>query len=172
MRWHWDIREAIDIVLKHIDDHGANLWGHAIRLPESAGGGVRLVSRTNFPAENFFGEFKHDERRRSGRKNLTQDLEQLPAEAVLVYNLEHADYVTQVSGSLDRLAEAFSCLDHDRHEKRLKGLPSDDLQQDLRSELQLTSASLSTADRRVIRTVEMDRRIAAAAGSRAPRRRH
>ena len=167
-----DIREAIDIVLKHIDVHGANLWGHVIRLPESAGGGVRLVFRTNFPAENFFGEFKHDERRRSGRKNLTQDLEQLPAEAVLVYNLEHADYVTHVCGSLDRLAEAFACLDHDRHEKRLKGLPSDDRQQDLQSELQLTSASLSTADRRVVRTEEMDRRIVAAAGSRAPHRCH
>ncbi len=167
-----DIREAIDLVLKHIDAHGANLWGHAIGLPESAGGGVRLVSRTNFPAENFFGEFKHDERRRSGRKNLTQDLEQLPAEAVLVYNLEHTDYVAHVCGSLDRLAEAFAHLDHDRHEKRLKGLLSDNRQQDLRNELQLTSASLSTADRRVVRTEEMDRRVTAAAKSRAPHRHH
>ena len=73
-----DIRQAIDIILKHIDVHGANLWGHAIRLPERTGGGVRLTSRTNFLAENFFGTLKHDERRRSGRKNLTQDLEHLP----------------------------------------------------------------------------------------------
>ncbi len=65
-----DIREAIDIILKHIDTHGTNLWGHVIHLPESSGGGIRLVVRTNFPAENFFGDFKHDERRRSGRKNL------------------------------------------------------------------------------------------------------
>ena len=43
-----DIRQAIDIILKHIDNHGANLWGHAIRLPQSAGGGVRLIARTNF----------------------------------------------------------------------------------------------------------------------------
>jgi hypothetical protein len=50
-----DIPEAIDIILKHIDVHGANLWGHAIRLPERAGGGVRLVVRTNFPAEHFLG---------------------------------------------------------------------------------------------------------------------
>jgi hypothetical protein len=62
-----DTRQAIDIILKHIDRHGPNLWGHAIRLPESAGGGVRLTSRTNFPAENFFGTLKHDERRRRGR---------------------------------------------------------------------------------------------------------
>ena len=166
-----DIREAIDIILKHIDVHGANLWGHAIRLPESAGGGIRLVSRTNFPAENFFGGLKHDERRRSGRKNLTQDMERLPAEAALVYNLEHVEYVTLVCGSMDHLAEAFAHLDHDQREKHLMGLPSDEPQQDLGSVLQLASASLSTADRHVIRTEEMDRRVAAAARSRAPRRR-
>ena len=167
-----DIREAIDIVLKHIETHGANLWGHAIHLPESAGGGVRLVVRTNFPAENFFGELKHNERRRSGRKNLTQDLEQLPAEATLVYNLEHADYVTLICGSLDHLAEAFAHLDLDQHEKRLRGLSFGDPHLDIGNELQLASASLSTADRRVIRTAEMDRRVATAARSRAPHRRH
>ncbi len=167
-----DIREAIDLVLKHMDVHGANLWGHAIQLPESAGGGVRLVVRTNFPAENFFGGFKHDERRRSGRKNLSQDLEQLPAEAILIYNLKHADYVAILCGSLERLPEAFAQMDLEQQEKRLKGLPSEDRQQDLKREIQLASASLSTADRRVIRTVEMDRRVVAAARSRAPRRLH
>ena len=166
-----DIRQAIDIILKHIDSHGANLWGHAIRLPQSAGGGVRLIARTNFLAENFFGQLKHDERRRSGRKNLTQDLEHLPAEAALVYNLEHADYVALVCGSLDRLAEAFAHLDHDQREKYLRGLPAHDPQPDLGSVLQLESASISTADRRVIRTEEMDRRVAAAAKSGAPNRR-
>jgi hypothetical protein len=165
-----DIRQAIDIILKHIDVHGANLWGHAIRLPESAGGGVRLMSRTNFLAENFFGTLKHDERRRSGRKNLTQDLEHLPAEAALVYNLAHTDYVSLICGSLDRLAEAFAHLD--QREKHLRGLPSDDPHQDLGSVLQIASASLSTPDRRVIRTEAMDRRVVAAAKSRAPHRRH
>lgn len=167
-----DIRQAIDIILKHIDSHGANLWGHAIRLPQSAGGGVRLIARTNFLAENFFGQLKHDERRRSGRKNLTQDLEHLPPQAALVYNLEHADYVALICGSLDRLAEAFAHLDHDQREKHLRGLPSDDPQQDLGTVLQLESASLSTADRRVIRSEQMDRRVVAAAKSGAPRRRH
>ncbi len=91
---------------------------------------------------------------------------------MLVYNLERADYVACVCGSLDHLAEAFAQLDFDRHEMRVKGLPSDNRQQDLSSEIQLASASLSTADRRVIRTEEMDRRVAAAARSRAPHRRH
>jgi hypothetical protein len=167
-----DTRQAIDIILKHIDSHGANLWGHAIRLPESAGSGVRLIARTNFPAENFFGTLKHDERRRSGRKKLTQDLEHLPAEAALVYNLEHPDYVNLICGSMDRLAEAFARLDRDQRENHLRGLPSDNPKQDLASALQLESASLSTADRRVIRTEKMDHRVAAAAKSRAPHRRH
>ncbi len=166
-----DVREAIDVILKHIDDHGKNLWGHAIRLPEGTGGGVRLVARTNALAENFFKKLKHDERRRSGRKNLGQELEHLPAEAALVYNLEHDDYVRIVCGSLDRLPKAFAELDRLDRERRLNGEPHEDREDDLRTVLQLASASLSPADRRVVRNEEMGRRIGAAARSRAPRRR-
>jgi hypothetical protein len=164
-----DSREAIDVILGHLEVHGHNLWGHAIRLPESAGGGVRLVSRTNFLCENFFGELKHDERRRSGRKNLGQDLEHLPAEAALVRNLEHEDYVRIVCGSLDRLPAAFADLDRAARERKLAGLPDEPQAENLDVILQLASASLSPADRRVVRTEQMDRRIAAAAQSRAPR---
>ena len=165
-----DLREAIDLILTHIDAHGENLWGHAIRLPESAGGGVRLVARTNALAENFFKMLKHDERRRSGRKNLGQDLEHLPAEAALVHNLEHDDYVNILCGSLDRLPKAFAELDRQERERALNGAPQEDQeQQNLQTILQIASASLSPADRRVVRTEVMDRRIAAAARSRAPR---
>ena len=167
-----DIRQAIDIILKHIDSPWRQPLGTRHPIARERWWWCPADARTNFLAENFFGQLKHDERRRSGRKNLTQDLEHLPAEAALVYNLEHADYVALICGSLDRLAEAFARLDHDQREKYLRGLPADDPQQDLGSVLQLESASLSTADRRVIRTEEMDRRVAAAAKSRAPRRRH
>ncbi len=164
-----DVREAIDVILTHIDDHGQNLWGHAIRLPEGAGAGVRLVARTNALAENFFKMLKHDERRRSGRKNLGQDLEHLPAEAALVHNLEYDDYVRIVCGSLDLLPATFAELDQLERERRLNGESADDREDDLRTILQLASASLSTADRRVVRTEKMERRIDAAARSRAPR---
>lgn len=166
-----DVREAIDVILTHMDDHGKNLWGHAIRLPEGAGGGVRLVARTNALAENFFKMLKHDERRRSGRKNLGQELEHLPAETALVHNLEYDDYVRIVCGSLDRLPAAFAELDQRERERRLNGDPPEDREDDLRTILQLASASLSPADRRVVRTEKMGRRIDAAARSRAPRRR-
>ncbi len=164
-----DSREAIDLILDHINTHGKNLWGHAIQLPERTGGGVKMVSRTNFLCENFFKELKHDERQRSGRKNLGQDLEHLPAEAALARNLEHEDYVSTVCGSLDQLPAAFADLDRHDRERKLDGLPEEPLDEDLDVILQLASASLSPADRRVVRTEQMDQRIASAARSRAPR---
>ena len=63
---------------------------------------------------------KHSERRRSGRKNLTQDLEHLPAAAAIAYNLKDPDYVTIVCGSLDKLAEAFAKLDQEEQSRRRK----------------------------------------------------
>ena len=164
-----DTREAIDLVLEHIERHGKSLWGHAIRLPEGADGGIRLVARTNNRIENLFKESKHGERQRSGRKNLTQDLEHFPAEALLAHNLKCPDYVGIVCGSLDRLDEAFAELDREDRERKLKGLPPGE-QITSNVVLQIGSASLPTADRRVVRSKEMDRRVRAAASSRAPRR--
>jgi hypothetical protein len=163
-----DIRNAIDTILKHVDTHGNNLWGHAIVLPEYAGGGIRLVARTNELLENFFKQIKHLERRRSGRKNLTQDLEHLPASAALVHNLKDAEYVSIVCGSLDNLAKAFAQLDQEEQSGRQKGLPSTQTD-NLERVLRISTSSLSTADRRIVRTKEMNRRIKKAAKSRAPR---
>jgi hypothetical protein len=164
-----DTRDAIDLILQHIENHGDNLWGHAIALPEAAGGGIRLVARTNHVSENFFGRFKHDERLRSGYKNLGYVLETIPAEALLVRNLEHEDYVTAICGSLHDLPNAFAELDRQERASKRSGLSRQEQEDDLEALLQVASASLSPADRRVVRTKEMDRRIAAAAASRAPR---
>ncbi len=163
-----DIRDAIDTILKHVDTHGNNLWGHIIRLPEYAGGGIRLVARTNELLENFFKEVKHSERRRSGRKNLTKDLEHLPAAALLAHNLKHDDYVSIVCGSLDKLAEAFVQLDQEEQRRQQKGLISTE-PEDLERVLQLSTSSLSTADKRIVRTDGMNRRMKKAAKSRVPR---
>ena len=106
----------------------------------------------------FFTVLKHDERRRSGRKILTQDFEHLPSEAALVYNLKCADYVSIACGSLDRLHEAFATVDLDKAEKMnvKERIPH------------VETASLPTVDRKIIRTDQMQRRISAAAKSRAP----
>jgi len=161
-----DTKEAIDLIFEHLVNHSDYLWGHAISLPECAGGGVRLVKRTNNLLENFFGLMKHAERRRSGRKNLTHDLEQLPAQAALVKNLNDPDYVNIVCGTLDRLPEAFAQLDSEQHCKSQKDVFQQNAD-NLSPLLQIESASLSIADRTTVRTEAMNERIRAAAGSRA-----
>jgi hypothetical protein len=157
-----DQRAAIDIVLAHLKTHGRFLWGHAIRLPRRVGGGIRLVHRTNNVLESWFHTLKHGERRRSGRKVLTQDLERLSPAAALAANLKHADYVSIVCGSLDRLPEAFARLD-DRVQRKAKA-PVSSTGRPVDAE----TASLSITDRKLVRTDEMTQRVidAAQMGSR------
>ena len=158
-------RKAIDIILQHLDKHGPSLWGHAINLPQ-ANGGVRLVDRTNLPLEAFFHGVKHGERRRSGRKILTQDLESFPAAAILATNLSKPDYVAALCGTLDDLPAAFATLDagHRTHSLSIRQQPAADLPTDL------LSASLPASDRSLVRSEGLTARVLAAARSRAPRR--
>lgn len=155
-----DLRGAIDLVLEHLDRHGPTLWGHQIHL---RGGRTRLVDRTNNALEGFFHTIKHGERRRSGRKVLTQDLEQMPAGAALAMNLTCPDYVQIVCGSLDELPAAFADLD-----ARGQGPPRR-RSRDAVETGQTVSSSLPTADKKLVRTDEMSHRIRTAAASRAPR---
>jgi hypothetical protein len=164
-----DLREAIDLILEHLERHGPSLWGHVIALPVKAGGGIRLVERTNVLLESFFHEIKHGERRRSGRKVLTQDLEQLPASAVLARNLTKPDYVTILCGTLDGLPHAFAELDAtDRSRSlpaRTRSTPSITV-----GGQDIVSSSLPRADRDLVRTPAMRERVLAESRSRAPRR--
>ncbi len=162
-----DTREAIDLIMQHLETHHESLWGHAIRLPAEAGGGIRLVERTNNLIENFFRGIKHGERRRSGRKILTQDFEHLPPEAALACNLNRPDYVAILCGSLDRLADAFAELDVERRKSKLAGRPTAHL--GLAQPSKIASASLPSVDRKLIRSENMRQRVMSAAKSRDPR---
>jgi hypothetical protein len=68
------------------------------------------VNRTNNPAEHFFSRQNQAMRRRTGRKNLGRDLEDLPAEAALVHNLQQPSYVRVVIGSIDQLPARFASV--------------------------------------------------------------
>ncbi len=159
-------RDGIDIILDHIDRHGEHLWGHLIRLPTSAGGGTRLVDRTNNLLEGFFRGSKQGERRRSGRKKLTQDLEHLPAGAALAANLKKPDYVEIVCGTLGDLPRAFARLDA---KDRRKALPARLRAASKAGVSDVVSSSTSADDRKFVRTDAMNSRIRRAARSRAPR---
>jgi hypothetical protein len=163
--------ELRDVILNHLDHHGPSLWGHVIALPPTVGGGIRLVARTNVLLESFFHEIKHGERRRSGRKVLTQDLEQLPASAVLACNLTKSDYVSILCGSLDDLPHAFAQLDA---VDRSRSLPARILTVASTTisgqDSDIVSSSLPRTDRDLVRTAAMQERVLAEARSRAPRR--
>jgi len=165
-----DTREAIDLVLAHIERHGASLWGHGITLPAALGGGVRLVSRTNNLEETLFRDMKHGERRRSGRRNLAQDFETLPPGAALLQNLRRPDYVAVLCGTLDDLPAAFARLDAQRLDAARSRAPT---APDTAAAPAITceSASLPTVDRRAVRTDAMNRRVRALARNRSPRAR-
>ncbi len=160
-------REAIDLFLDHLDRHRRSLFGHVIALPESAGGGVRLVDRTNTIIESLFHAIKHGERRRSGRKILTQDLEQLPPAAALAMNLTRPDYVAIVCGRLNDLPRAFASLDADNRASALSARPCASLAD--APEADVVSLSMPAADRDIIRDEALDARVLHAARSRAPR---
>ena len=152
-----DLRTAIDLILAHLDRHGPHLWGHVLPIPEACGGGVRLVDRTNNILESWFGALKQRERRRSGRKVLTQDFERLPPAAALAVNLNCPDYVQILCGSLDDLPSAFARLDAVARDTPAPAKPSI---------ADPETASLSTRDRRFVRIPALEQRITAAALSR------
>lgn len=163
-----DMRQAIDLILRHIDTHGVNLWGHAVPMPDELGGGVRLVDRTNNALESFFHVMKRGERRRSGRKILTKDFEDLPAAAALARNLDRPDYVDLLCGTLDDLPRAFAQLDAEQRTRCLRGHDDGD-STGLPPATLAATASLPREDRRLIRSKAMQRKVLAAASSRAPR---
>lgn len=160
-----DMRDAIDVILTHIERHGPNLWGHVLTEPD---GSKRLIARTNVILERFFGLSKRCERRRSGRKNLAHDLEQLPAEAFLARNLEKQDYLDVVcDGSLDNLPSAFAALDA---ADRSQALPVRIRFTSKDAGADTVSSSLPKADRKLLRKPAWQERVQAEAKSRAPLR--
>ncbi|MEW5907081.1 MAG: hypothetical protein AB1734_09935 [Elusimicrobiota bacterium] len=160
-----DARQAIDIVLDHLDRHRGSLWGHAIPLPKETGSGIRLVDRTNNALERLFRAMKQGERRRSGRKVLSYDFERLPAGAALVSNLTRPDYVKILCGSLDRLPEAFAELDAAERDGHLAASGAHERPA---TEENVLSRSLPYEDRALIRSAALRSWILSAAQSRAP----
>ena len=127
---------------------------------KEVGRGIRFVDRTNNILESYFHALKHGERRRSGRKILTQDFEHLPPAAALATNLNQADYVSILCGSLACLPEEFAKLDADSRQNSSSTTVISS------SKTDAETASLSTADREIVRTKEMTARVIAAAKSR------
>ncbi len=109
-----DIRTSPEsIILKYLERYKDHLFGHPV-IYSNDNKIIGVVDRTNNGAEHFFGDDKQKIRRRVGRANLGRDLEDQPAQAALVSNLKHSDYVEIVCGSLEQLPDAFAMLDREK----------------------------------------------------------
>ncbi|MDH3639886.1 MAG: hypothetical protein OES09_15700 [Gammaproteobacteria bacterium] len=104
------------IILKYFERYGKHLFGHPT-LRDEDGTILAVVERTDNVPEHFFGAEKRKLRRRLGRAHLGRDLEDQPAQAALVANLQHPEYVRVVCGSLDNLITAFVKLDVEAFER-------------------------------------------------------
>jgi len=111
-----DGKAAIGVILNHMETYGHLLWGHVIKLPD---GRAVAIDRTNNSLENLWGSDKHGERRRSGHKALTHELETKPADALLAHNLTCPDYVQLVCGTLENLPRTFAQMDAVLRQKAL-----------------------------------------------------
>jgi hypothetical protein len=98
------------VIANYLDRYENHLFGHPVRYDED-GRMTAIVERTNNVLEHFFGDEKQRLRRRLGRAHLGRDLQDQPAQAALVANLRHPDYVRVLCGSLEHLPIAFADLD-------------------------------------------------------------
>jgi hypothetical protein len=99
---------ACRIVLTHLDKYWPYLFGH--RLPGAHG---IVAPRTNNIEEQEFRKVKRGCRRLHGRGHLRRDVNEMPAGALLLQNLRHADYRRTVYGGLTEqdMARRFSQVD-------------------------------------------------------------
>ncbi len=97
------------LILRHLQRHKRYLFHHPW-ASDSQGTILFVVDRTNNALERSFGACKQNLRRRTGRRRLTRDLEDLPPDALLTMNLRDPDYVRILCGSLENLSQAFARL--------------------------------------------------------------
>lgn len=93
------VKKLYDIVNKHIIKYKDKLFCNGMENLNKSG------DRTTNDLERTWRDEKRGLRERTGRKSLRQEMESLPAEAMLVRNLEIAKYREVVAGSLDELPQ-------------------------------------------------------------------
>jgi len=142
-----------------------------VQLPEHAGGGIRLIERTNLPAEGLFGRYKRGIRRQTGKKILTHELESIPPESILVNNLKDPHYVQILCGSIEKLPEAFAELDREEEHRlaTLKLKSNEQSRTPPKNNPKIETASLSRSDKNFVRKPSLKTKILKAANSRTPK---
>ncbi len=100
---------ACRIVITHLDKYWPYLFGHRLKQePHEI-----VAPRTNNIQEQEFRKIKRGCRRLHGRGRLARDVDEMPAGAMLLQNLEKSEYCKTVYGGSgeEKLAARFSTVD-------------------------------------------------------------
>ena len=100
-------RSAPELVLAHLARYRHRLFGHPV-LRGQDGQILHIVERSNNCLEHFLSKNKQGLRRRTGRRHLARDLEDLPPQAPLVENLCDPRYLRVLCGSIANLPGAMA----------------------------------------------------------------
>ena len=103
--------KIINIVEKYFNKYENDLSGHCILNKNNE---YINISRTNNVMEHFFGNFKHDLRKRIGNANLKRQIHLMHPEAQLAQNLLNDEYKRIVGGcDLETMCEMFAASEED-----------------------------------------------------------
>jgi len=90
-------------------------WDKIFTRPITVNNGIMektiIPQRTNNISEQFYRKLKQLFRRLHGRRHVNKDLVFLPEEITLIENLKNKDYIHDILGSMDTLADKFADLD-------------------------------------------------------------
>lgn len=100
-------------VIKQLEKYWDKIFAKPIKIKKGNNEKIIIPQRTNNLSEQFYRRLKQLFRRLHGRRHVGKDLLFLPEEIALIENLKNKNYINDLLGSLDRLAEEFAQLDID-----------------------------------------------------------
>ena len=145
-----NVKKAVEIILKHVKEHGEFLWGHKSTVITSKGEkAIQYIARTNNILECFFRPPKRNIRRRGGCGDIGYSLEHTKESVFYVDNLSSQEYLDCVyDGSIDNLPIKFALYDINHRKKcEVTEFPT------------INRGSLPPADKKIVRNKKYSKKI-------------
>jgi hypothetical protein len=107
-------------MMKQIDKYWDKLFADPIQVETKNGLLLIQPQRTNNLMETFFGDLKHDWRKKFGTSSLSKTLKSMLANIALIKNLKVPQYVEIILAGKNDLAQRFADIDIELVRQELK----------------------------------------------------
>lgn len=104
--------QALQSIIAQLDKYWDKLLADPIIKHTPTGPVTICPQRTNNILEQFFRDFRRNQRKRTGNNSLTRLLKTMLSDTPLVKNLDNPEYVALISGNAKTLQERFAQIDH------------------------------------------------------------